>query len=103
MEAIWEFIQGYLTAGNLIGLLVIILGLVAAKTGLDFINDIRDVITSYRDAKHKDSPGGDRITDEERAAIEAEAAEAVSAIWDNYKGTIFDWLGRTWKWMAFWK
>lgn len=103
MEAIWEFIQSYLTFGNLIGLIVIILGLVAANTGLNFLNEIKDIIQSYRDAVHPDSPGGKNITEEERRKIEKEVAEAVSAVWDKYKSTIFGFLGRVVGKLKFWK
>lgn len=103
IQGVWEFIQPYLSAGGIVGLIAIVLGLVAAKTGLDFLVDIREAIESYQQAKHPDSPGGQRVTDAERAAIEKEFSEAMEKIWSKYRDTLFSFLGTVWKKITFWK
>lgn len=103
LQSIWEFIQPYLTTANLMTAVIYILGGVVAKTGLDFIDEIKDIAETYRAAKKKSSPGGREITDAEMNKIRAEAAEAVIAVWDKYKGTILGFLGRFFGRIAFWK
>lgn len=103
LQTIWDSILPYLTMGNAMNIVVSIIGIVVAKTGLDFVGEIKDIAETYRNAKRPGSPGGRDVTDEEMNKIRAEAAEAVAAVWDKYKSTIFGWLGRVFARIAFWK
>lgn len=103
LQTIWEAAEPYLTMANGLEVVVWIIGIVIAKTGLDFIGEIKDIVETYRDAKRPSSPGGTDVTDEELNKIRAEAAEAVEAVWDRYSSTIFGFLGRLYNKIAFWK
>lgn len=100
---IWDYLLGLITLGNILTALAYLIGLIVAKTGLDFLLEIRDVVEKVRLAKLPSSPGGDTINDEERNEIRAEALEALEVLWNRYKSTIFGWLGWLYDKISFWK
>jgi len=103
LKSIWDFLQPYITMANFMTLVVYVLGLVVAKTGLDFVVEIKGIAETYKQAKTPGSPGGPDVTDKELAEIEGKVADAVASVWDEYKDTIFGFLGRLFEKIAFWK
>lgn len=79
-----EFLQGILTWHNVLSLAAIILtwALTTIFIGNSFIKELKDAITSIRDAIDKKSPGGEKITKEEAEII---VKEILDVLWDRFK------------------
>jgi len=82
-----EILQGILTWQNALSLAAIILtwALTTIFIGNSFLKELKEAITSIRDAIHKDSPGGEKITKEEAEII---VKEILDVLWDRFKNKL---------------
>lgn len=88
-----EILQSLLTYETLFWVISGLLGILIAKTSIEFIADIKDIFDALKRAVEPEGPGGKKITPEETEEIKDEVFDLVYKVWDKHKNTILSKIG----------
>lgn len=83
-----EILELILTYEFLFGAIAVLIGFIAAKTGIELLADLQSIIKTVADAVDKESEEGRQLSPSERDEIREQVYELAKKTWKKYRAGI---------------